>query len=137
MSMRTVMPTTTDRTRMSRVSRRRRRRRPRRTPAVRGAVVSAVGTGVATTTPTLGNGLGEDALCLILHAAAQSVNVALAVLVDEALERLDDHGLREVRPSVPVQVLRDVLGLGGERRRVLLQLLVPVGGRVRVHRDVA
>src|SRR5438067_2925714 len=132
----TVRPTTTDSTMMSRVSNRR-RRRPRRTGGVRGAVVSAVGTGVATTTPTLGNGLGEDALCLILHAAAQSVNVALAVFVDEALERLDDHRLREVRPGVPVQVLRDVLGLGGERRRVLLQLLVPVGGRVRVHRDVA
>src|SRR5437773_8132403 len=111
MSMRTVMPTTTDNTMMSRVSRRRRRRRPRRTPGVRGAVVSAVGTGVATTTPTLGNRLGEDGLCLILHALAESVNVALAVLVDEALERLDDNGLGDVRPGVPVQVLRDVLRL--------------------------
>src|SRR3989440_10293221 len=130
MSRITVSPTSTESTAMSPGVKR--RRRPRRTGAVRGAVVSTVGTEGATTRATSRNGGGEDALLLIFDAGAERVNVGRAVLVDEALERLDHHGLREVRPGVPVEVLRDVLGVGGEFHRGLLQLGVAagVGGRV-------
>src|SRR2546430_2586981 len=130
----TVMPTSTDNTAMSKGSRR--LRRPRRTGLVRGAVASTVGTGGATTRPTSGNGSGEDALLLILDAHAKGVNVRGAVLVDEALERLDDHRLGEVRPGVAVQVLRNVLGLGGQVDSGLLQCAVAAGVRAGVDRDV-
>src|SRR2546430_9248371 len=119
----TVMPTSTDNTAMSKGSRR--LRRPRRTGLVRGAVASTVGTGGATTRPTSGNGSGEDALLLILDAHAKGVNVRGAVLVDETLERLDDHRLGGVRPGAAVQVLRNVLGLGGQVDSGLLQAPAP------------
>src|SRR5436190_8782417 len=131
----TVRPTTMDRTTTSRAVKR--RRRPRRTGVVRRAVASTVGTGGATTRPTLRNRVSEDALLLSFNVRAERVNVRRAVLVDKALNGRDHNGLGEVRPGVPVEVLRDVLRLLGRRDRLLLHAGVPAGVGTGVDRHVA
>jgi hypothetical protein len=52
---------------------------------------------------------GEDRLLLLLEALRQSIDVVR--VLQEALEGRDDDRRREVRASVPVEELGDVLGL--------------------------
>src|SRR5947208_7247792 len=61
----------------------------------------------------------EDRLLLLLDALRQPVDVR--GLVQELLQCRNHHGRREVGPRVAVHVLRDVLRVRDQLRRLLLQ----------------
>src|SRR5688572_20310484 len=61
----------------------------------------------------------EDRFLLVLDLLGQAVDVV--GVLEELLQRRDHHGRREVRPGVPVEELRDRLGVAHQFRALLLQ----------------